>query len=76
MLVFNNVRDSEEKFRLKILYRVKTFKITKIYCVTLQSIESQRVRHDLLTEQQQLINYILDIRSDQSLSRVQLFATL
>ena len=76
MLVFNNVRDSEEKFRLKILYRVKTFKITKIYCVTLQSMESQRVRHDLLTEQQQLINYILDIRSDQSLSRVQLFATL
>ena len=76
MLVFNNVRDSEEKFRLKILYTVKTFKITKIYCVTLQSMESQRVRHDLLTEQQQLINYILDIRSDQSLSRVQLFATL
>ena len=76
MLVFNNVRDSEEKFRLKILYTVKTFKITKIYCVTLQSMQSQRVRHDLLTEQQQLINYILDIRSDQSLSRVQLFATL
>ena len=56
MLVFNNVQDSEDKFRLKILYKVKTFK-TKIYCITLQSMGLQRVRHDLVTEQQP-VNYI------------------